>query len=97
MVKNLPAMGETWVLSLVLEIPWRMEQQASPIFLPEKSHGQKILVGYRPWGPQKSEPFSKHSTLAIRALTHESEEHTLSPQYYLTKALLGGIREKEAC
>ena len=22
----------------------------TPIFLPEKSHGQRILVGYSPWG-----------------------------------------------
>ena len=36
--------------------------------------------------PKKSEPFSKHSTLAVRALTHEFEEHTFSPQYYLTQS-----------
>ena len=70
---------ETCVLSLVPEITWRMEQQATPIFLPEKSHGQRSLVGYRPWRAKKSEPFSKHSTLAVRALTHEFEEYTFSP------------------
>ena len=42
---------------------------STPVFLPEKSHGQRNLVGYRPWDTQKSEPFSKHSTLAVRALT----------------------------
>ena len=47
--------------------------------LPEKSHGQRSLVGYRPWCAKKSEPFSKHSTLAVRALTHVFEEHTFSP------------------
>ena len=24
--------------------------EPTPVFLPEKSHGQKVLVGYSPWG-----------------------------------------------
>ena len=47
--------------------------------LPEKSHGQRSLLGYRQWCAKKSEPFSKHSTLAVWALTHVFEEHTFSP------------------
>ena len=31
-------------------IPWRRAWQPTPIFLPGKSHGQRILAGYRPWG-----------------------------------------------
>ena len=34
----------------VRKIPWRGEWQPTPVFLPEKSHGQKSLVGYSPWG-----------------------------------------------
>ena len=68
----------------VWKIPWRREQQATPVFLPEQSHGQRSPVGYSLWDPKKLEPFSKHSTLAVRALTYEFEEHTFSPQYYLT-------------
>ena len=30
-------------------IPWR-KQQPTPVFLPGKSHGQRKLVGYIPWG-----------------------------------------------
>ena len=26
------------------KIPWRMEWQPTPVFLPEESHGQRILV-----------------------------------------------------
>ena len=26
------------------------EWQPTPVFLPEKSHGQRSLVGYSPWG-----------------------------------------------
>ena len=30
--------------------PWRRKRQPTPVFLPEKSHGQRSLVGYSPWG-----------------------------------------------
>ena len=26
-----------------------------PVFLPEKFHGQRSLVGYSPWGPKESD------------------------------------------
>ena len=32
------------------KIPWRNKWQSTPVFLPGKSHGQRILVGYSPWG-----------------------------------------------
>ena len=32
------------------EIPWRREWQPTPVFLPGKSHGQRSLEGYSPWG-----------------------------------------------
>ena len=31
-------------------IPWKRKWQPSPVFLPEKPHGQRSLVGYSPWG-----------------------------------------------
>ena len=30
----------------VERIPWRREWQPTPVFLPEKSHGQRSLVGF---------------------------------------------------
>ena len=30
-------------------IPWRREWQPTPVFLPEKSHGQRNLAGCHPW------------------------------------------------
>ena len=30
--------------------PWRRKWQPTPVFLPEKSHGQWSLVGYSPKG-----------------------------------------------
>ena len=45
-VKNLPAKQETQIWFLGYEIPWRKKWQHSPVFLPEKFHGQRSLVGY---------------------------------------------------
>ena len=57
-VKNPPAMQETqetWVRSLSQKIPWRRKWQLTPVFLPEKSHGQRSLVGYNPKGHKESD------------------------------------------
>ena len=50
MVKNLPAVQETWVWSLDEKISWRREWPPTPVFLPGKSHGQRSLVGCSPYG-----------------------------------------------
>ena len=34
----------------VRKSPWRRKWQLTPVFLPEKSHGQRSLAGYRPKG-----------------------------------------------
>ena len=34
----------------IRKIPWRRKWQPTPVSLPEKSHGQRSLVGYSPWG-----------------------------------------------
>ena len=53
MVKNLPAMKETWVRSLGWEDPLEREGQPTPVLLPGEFHGQRSLVGYSPWGHKK--------------------------------------------
>ena len=35
------------------KIPWRREQQPTPLFLSEESHGQRSLAGYSPWGQEE--------------------------------------------
>ena len=35
------------------KIPWRRKWQPTPVFLPGKSRGLRILVGYSPWGRQE--------------------------------------------
>ena len=34
----------------VSKIPWRRTWPPTAVFLPGKSHGQRCLVGYSPWG-----------------------------------------------
>ena len=52
MVKNLPAMKEIQFDPWIGKIPWRRkwQWQPTPVFLPGEFHGQRSLVGYRPWG-----------------------------------------------
>ena len=45
-------------------IPGLGRSQPSPVFLPGKSHGQRSLAGYRPWGHKESimtEQLSMHA------------------------------------
>ena len=39
----------------VRKIPWRTAWQPTPIFLPGKSHGQRSLAGFSPWGRKESD------------------------------------------
>ena len=54
-VKNLPAKQETRVCSLGQEDPLKKEMATAPVFLPGKSHGQRSLVDYSPWGRKESD------------------------------------------
>ena len=37
------------------KIPWRRKWQSTPVLLPGKSHGQRSLIGYSPWGRKESD------------------------------------------
>ena len=37
------------------KIPWRRKRPPTPVLLPWKSHGQRSLVGYSPWGHKESD------------------------------------------
>ena len=50
LVKNLPAMWETWVRSLGWDIPWRRESLPTPVFWPGEFHGL-----YSQWGRKESD------------------------------------------
>ena len=50
MVKNLPAMQETWVPSLCQEDPWRRDWLSIPVFMPGEVCEERYLAGYHLWG-----------------------------------------------
>ena len=54
-VKRLPTTRETQVRSLGQEDPLEKERQPTPVLLPGKSHGQRSVVSYSPWGHKESD------------------------------------------
>ena len=54
MVKNLPAMRETQVSSLSQEDPLEKGMATTPVFFAGEFQGQRIWVGYSPWGYKES-------------------------------------------
>ena len=58
-VKNLPDnAGDLRDVGLIPEsgiFPWRRKWQRSPVFLPGKSHRQRNLADYSPWGCKESD------------------------------------------
>ena len=64
MAKRLPTMQETQVQSLGWADPLEKEMATTPVFLPGKSHGQRSLAGYSPWGHKESDATERlHFTL----------------------------------
>ena len=55
MVKNLPANAETQVQALGGEDPLEKEMASHSSILAGKSHGQRSLAGYSPWGRKESD------------------------------------------
>ena len=41
------------------KIPWRRKWQPTPVLLPGKSHGQRSLAGYSPWGHKESDTIER--------------------------------------
>ena len=76
-VKNLPAKRrKRWRFNPgVGRIPWRRTWQPTPVFLLEECHGQRSLVGYRPWGRRVRHDWSDlapWSMCHLSSLTHSS-------------------------
>ena len=56
----------TFINLWVMKIPWRRKWQPTPVFLPGKSHGQRNLVCYSPWGRKESDTTERlHSLLLL--------------------------------
>ena len=55
MVKNPPECRRSRFDPWVGKVPRRREWLPTPVFLPGELHGQRSLMGYRPWGLKKSD------------------------------------------
>ena len=51
-------------------MPWRRKWQPTPVFLPEKFHGQRSMAGYSPWGRRDGHNWA--SELEKEMATHSS-------------------------
>ena len=69
LVKNPPAMQETWVRSWVGKIPWRRERLPTPVFWAGESHGLYSPLGHKE--SDTTEQLSLHSSVH-RSVVSES-------------------------
>ena len=51
------------------KLPWRRKWQPTPVFLPGKSHGQRILAGYSPWGRKEPDTAERLTTAQLMPLS----------------------------
>ena len=45
---------------------WRRKWQPTSVFLPGKSHGQRNLAGYSPWGHKTKEKICSFTVLSVQ-------------------------------
>ena len=57
---------DSWVRKFPLKRKW----QPTPIFLSEKSHGQRSLAGYSPWGLKELDTTEPHTHTHTHTHTH---------------------------
>ena len=75
-VKNPPTMQETQMTGFspwVRNILWMRQWQPTSIFLPGKSHGERSLVGYSPWGRKESDTIERAHTHTFQLLCAEAK------------------------
>ena len=58
----------------VRKIPWSRKRQLTPVFMPEKTHGWRSLVGYSPWGCKELDA-TKHTHTHNKASGYECFWH----------------------
>ena len=72
MVKNLPAIQETQVQSLVQKDPWRRKWQPTPVFLPGEIPWTEEPGGLQSMGSQRVGHESATNTFTLGALLGNS-------------------------
>ena len=72
----------------IRKLPWRRKWQPTPAFLSGKSHGQRGLVSFRPWGCKESDT-TEHA--------HTHSEILQSRNYALFVFILSVMPDTEKC
>ena len=85
MVNNLPAMQETWALSLGQEDPLEKGMATHSSILPGEFHGQRSLAGYSPWGWKAS---GMTGWLILSLFTHYVPDTLLRASYILNHLII---------
>ena len=76
----------------VRKIPWRRKWQSTPMFLPRRSHGQRSMAGYSPWGSKELDMgWDKYKSSKMSKLM---KHHTPQPQL-LKNALSCSFQKKK--
>ena len=88
MLKNPPAKaGDRHGLNpWVGKIPGSRKWHPTPVFLPEKFHGQRRLAGYSPWGRKESD-----TTEHAAHYTH-SDKNSVSSEICVSPYLIMGVQ-----
>ena len=76
-VNSRPAKGVYWVSQVQFlgrEDAQDKGMKPTPVFLPGKSHGQRNLAGYSPWGPKESDKIYQQNS--------SSSNNLVRVQYY---------------
>ena len=93
-VKNLPAVQETWRHRFnpwVRKIPWRRKWQPAPVFLPGQCHEQRSLAGYSAWGGQALDS-AEHAHTQLEAALEAVSVLTLRQMGWLSWTALSSGR-----
>ena len=67
-VKKPPAMQEDWVQSLGWEDPLEKRIATHSVFLPREFYGQRILLGYSPWGCKELDTTEQLNWLTVHGV-----------------------------
>ena len=71
------------------KIPWRRKWQSTPVLLPGKSHGQRSLVGYSPWGCKELDTIERLHFHFHFHFTHQGRETVIETLAYCVHPLPG--------
>ena len=61
------------------KIPWNRQWQLTPVFLPVEFHGQRILMGYSPWGHKELDTTEHmHDNMVLKAYKMQTVKVSIS-------------------